>query len=464
MKSVVLSMFLLLACGEKRNPDKCCVDEADCAAIGLPNGSTCANGELCRGNECLEIVCSTSAECDLSAPYCENDRCRETCTTDSSCPVTSPAQPYCVAGGCVQCRDTNDCGDLVCRDGKCGGCAADGECASGLCITSSGTCATTTDVAFASAAGSPTSNCTSNAPCSLLRAFSIDPPRKTIKLQAGTYQNASTFTIEGIRSVVGEDVVNTKITNLGTGPVFIIGAGADVSMERLEVFGAKTGGDVGDGIRCTTGKLRLSQVRLANNAADGLSSSCDLGVTQSTLTGNTGFGARVQGSSAVGYAIERSSIASNTGGGIKATGAGSLRNVFVVQNTGDGLELAGTGGALGTVPQVNFATIVNNSSIVCIVGGTSSIPVTNVIVQGNIQNSNGVCAISTCVTANFPSTQPGCTDSQFVFFKDVADYHLVPNLNNPAINGAAGGAGLTDFDGELRPKGTAADIGADEAL
>jgi hypothetical protein len=32
-----------------------------------------------------------SAECDLAAPYCEDQHCSEMCTVDTSCPVTSPS-------------------------------------------------------------------------------------------------------------------------------------------------------------------------------------------------------------------------------------------------------------------------------------------------------------------------------------------------------------------------------------
>jgi len=467
---IVVVMVLFGACGEKRNPDRCCVDEADCAAIGLPNGSTCRPGELCRGNECVEQTCSMSAECDSAAPYCENERCAENCTNDSSCPVTSPAQPYCVSGGCVQCRDTSDCGDLVCRDGRCGNCAADGECASGLCLISAGLCAATTDVAFVSATGSPTSNCTSSAPCTLLRALSIDPPRKTIRLQAGTYQNASTITIEGMRVVVGEDMGNTRITNLGTGPVFVVGTGADIAMERLEIFGATNGGMLGVGVQCTSGKLRLTQVRLANHASDGVASSCELSIGQSTLTGNGSFGARVSGDGTVKYLIERSTVSNNTAGGVKATGGGTIRNVFVLQTAGTGLDLEGSG-VVSTRPTVDFVSIGSGGGMAVrctndFSGG--SIPVTNVVVQGFADNPqigvNRVCTFSTCVQPPGSPAVPGCTASQALVFLSSDNLHLNPSFDNPAINGASGGTGLLDFDGEQRPKGAAADIGADEVM
>src|SRR4051794_8494575 len=62
MYSLVLVVGLF-AC-TKPNPNRCCNDEADCMAAGLAVGSTCSDGLLCRGNQCIAVSCSTSAECE----------------------------------------------------------------------------------------------------------------------------------------------------------------------------------------------------------------------------------------------------------------------------------------------------------------------------------------------------------------------------------------------------------------
>src|SRR5512147_1820838 len=81
MRSIALALVALVAC-TKPNPNRCCTDEADCMAHGIPNGSTCADGLLCRGNQCIAVTCSGAAECDLSAPYCVDASCSEACTVD----------------------------------------------------------------------------------------------------------------------------------------------------------------------------------------------------------------------------------------------------------------------------------------------------------------------------------------------------------------------------------------------
>src|SRR5690349_11416504 len=92
----------LAACPTKHNPDVCCTTEADCMAQGLPPGSACAQGLVCRGNQCIAETCASSAECDAAAPFCINQSCVEMCNDDSQCPGFggSADDKFCVAGAC----------------------------------------------------------------------------------------------------------------------------------------------------------------------------------------------------------------------------------------------------------------------------------------------------------------------------------------------------------------------------
>ncbi len=139
MRIVIVLALSLIAC-TKKNPDLCCIDEADCANVGLTEVQGCGDGLLCRGNQCIAEVCSSSAECDADAPYCVNvpdGRCQQTCDDDSQCPGFGEASSlvFCETGSCVECRTNDECDVAapVCDAGTCRGCVLNVECDSGVC-------------------------------------------------------------------------------------------------------------------------------------------------------------------------------------------------------------------------------------------------------------------------------------------------------------------------------------------
>jgi hypothetical protein len=158
MRAIFLSLVVLVACGTKVNPDVCCTDAADCAAKGVPDGSICTDGLVCRGNSCIAETCVTSDQCEPGAPFCSSAMlCTATCAMDSECPgfggeVTSK---FCESGACVQCRDVTDCSDgsPVCDAGSCRACRLDSECASGAC-GDNGACIPTDALIYVSTTGS----------------------------------------------------------------------------------------------------------------------------------------------------------------------------------------------------------------------------------------------------------------------------------------------------------------------
>lgn len=472
MKSFVIAVVCLFACGEKRNPDRCCVDEADCAAIGLPSGSLCPSGELCRGNECVEQRCSRSAECDPTAPYCENATCMEACSEDESCPgADQTGRPFCVAGSCAACRDSRDCGDRVCVSGTCSPCASDSECESGVCLGLTQTCAAVTEIAWADPSGSATGSCTKAEPCTLERALAVAPPRMTVKLNSGLYANTATLALAGKRNISGEPG-GSRITNTGPGPVIFVAAGSEVSLQGLQIFGATNGAQTGAGIRCEGATLQLDNVELLNNQSDGIDAHCQLKVTNSKFKSNGGFGARLVGDTAVSYTVQRSLFARNLAG-INARGQGLIENSFVVNNNGKAMELMQNGSApQATRPAVNFVTVTGgiecNSAF-----DNIQIPITNVLYSSNwtfflnrLPNGTLVCAIGPCAAGGVPVELDGitCANAPNLAFVNEAndDYHLA-TAGAPVTDGASGGVGLLDYDGESRPKGAGADIGADES-
>lgn len=371
----------------------------------------------------------------------------------------------------------DDCpGNQVCSGNKCGACATDDECPTGLCLRNDGgVCASPDQVAFVTPTGAMTASCTKQDPCSLFRALTINPERLYIKLAAGMYENDSTLTLQGKRLISGAGAEVTAITNTTAGPVFEIGGGGDVTLENLRIFGATSGAAPGIGVRCAGPyKLALANTVVTQNASDGIDSICELAVTSSTLSDNGGFGARVQGfEMAASYRIERSLVTGNTMGGIKAVGNGALRNLFVVRNSNLGVQIKSETESLASI---EFTTIADNTGtgLDCPGAFGPQTAVTNLLVYRNpimnplIDVNERNCTFQACLAS--PNASNGCSSiNQNEFFAFVSpdappyDYH-VNALNSANVDRGTGGNGTIDFDGDARPKGAAADVGADEAF
>lgn len=125
-------VVVLVGCTE-RNPNVCCTTAEDCMAQGLPTATSCAEGLLCRGNQCIAQPCTSSLMCDSAAPYCSST-CQKQCSDDAQCPGFGQAESgrFCVSGGCVQCREDVDCPEAtpVCESASCRKCVIDDDCAS----------------------------------------------------------------------------------------------------------------------------------------------------------------------------------------------------------------------------------------------------------------------------------------------------------------------------------------------
>lgn len=460
---VILSLVATAAC-TKQNPNLCCTDEADCAAQGLSTDAQCAEGLLCRGNQCIAVTCNGSSDCDASAPYCVDSSCSESCADDGQCPgFGQTTASHCVAGECVECRTdvAADCGinAPICDAGTCRACKLHKECATGIC-TPQGTCAAESEIAFVAADGSASSACTKDTPCSLERAFALQPTKVYVRTAAGIYNTASGVVMSGNRLLVGVGTVS--IRRATPGPIVTIGPSSDLTIENVTIESATSSDpNYGTGIVCPgdpigTRVVRLKNVDVRSCMSVGITADrCSIIGLHATIRNNMAGGIYTIDSD---LALDASSIADNAGTALAFdSGTLSLTNSFVVRN-GGGIEF----NSASTANRIEFNTIADNGAATA---GLSCNP-------GNSQLSapNNLFARNTPNTFGSKCTLPGSltVDNDISAIRFVSpnampyDYHL--SAGSLAIDAATISTIDHDYDGDARPTGVGRDVGADEYL
>jgi hypothetical protein len=460
MRVVLGCLVLVIAC-TKPNPNRCCTDEADCTAKGIPVSNTCDEGLLCRGNQCIAQTCTSPAQCDLAAPYCIGELCTEACGSDDDCPGfgESPEKTRCSPSGCVTCLSNTDCMSAaapVCEDGSCRGCISRDECTSGVC-TVSGLCALDSDIAHVTPSGGGSTDCSSGAPCTIARALALGT-KKYILIQSGSYSNSAILTVSGERWLVGGGT-RPKITTSVPGPVFRVPPGANVRFENLEIYGAVSSGttrpygsaidgfDTGAGSRAIE---ILDSVLRANEYAGLDCQGCTARVVGSTFEG-LGFGIFIQIGTLTG---DRLDLHGNLVALYLYQGTTDVKNSFLTRNE-SAIELCYTNGST----KFEGLTIADSSQF----GILTCAADVQAVFQNSIIARNATNKSPEIVSATFPGSI--VTDSVTALkFKspDAApyDYHLLPGSS--AVDQGVPSTNDHDFDGKQRPLGAAADVGAHE--
>ena len=473
MHKVIVLLVVVVGC-TKPNPNRCCTDEADCTTNDIPAGSVCEAGLVCRGNQCISEPCSSSGECEASAPYCVSELCGESCTVDAECPGfgQTAEERYCVEGACEQCRIgiADDCSSTapVCDQGACRSCRSHEECASGVC-TDNGQCADEASIAYVTLTGSASSDCARSSPCdSISVALAKMPPRAYVLVSPGTYSSAATVAPIGERWIIGAGNAPV-LTRSSDGPIVTIGGGSTVRLENLEIAGAvgigpdaaTTGYGIAFQISSGTANLELHHVTVRDNAAHGLrGGGCTLTAIDSAFIDNARDGVSLGECTAT---FDRCLVSGNQHGLILDGGLYSITNSFIVRNVGDestGIDLFSENPG----QRVEFNTIVDNIDTSgtnlgvgfrCNLTGPASFP--NNIIGRNARQTTG----TNC-------TYPGSIiiDTDIAPLKlaspDTApyDYHLT--AGSIAIDAATQATLDHDFDGD--PRSAPRDVGADELV
>lgn len=470
MRILLVCVVLLCGCTVK-NPNACCVSEQDCAASGLPDGSTCAGQLVCRGNQCIAETCTVSADCESMAPYCNASSCSSECTDNVQCPGASQAanDSYCVSGGCAECRDSNDCSGAtpVCTSGVCGACAVNSDCASGICTTD-GSCAATTDIAYVAPSGGVT-ECSMAAPCTL--AIGVTSTRKYVLLATGSYTSTTILLLAGTKHLIGASGGRPIITRSTSGAVVQIPANSDVQLDSIQISGATNDGSVknGYGIACGPNvgglsgpvTLSLTDVLLTNNASDGMSAlQSTLKIVRSEFSNNGGNGI----SNSIGpLSCDQCRIVANHGAyGLTTQGANfTITNSFIVRNAGLGALL----GSVVTEGAFDFNTVADNVGGMQLVNAQTSQfhSHDNLLIRNGASNADlSGCTPTPCITSGSIIADSATTIHFVSPDAQPYDYHLA--TGSVAIDAAMSAVSNHDFDGDVRPKGAARDVGADEAF
>lgn len=446
-----------------------CAIDADCSLY--PATPNCGPGGAC-------VECANNADCGGGTPYCVANRCEE-CNGASSCSASEPvcstsdytcggctadadcslyaATPNCAPGGaCVECVNNADCSGTspICAAQECRACQAGSECGSGECHLDTGACYAGSELIYLSPTGDDANGCTKSAKCkTLARALQLVTATKhTITLASGSYTIAATTALTSDVTVLGHGatIAGTITVNSGSASFF------DLTMDGPY-----------NQIACAAAASCRFERITTNIWVSGAGNITLVDFASTSAFSTTGT-----------ITIARSSFTDSLSGSM-ATGGWDITNTIFARNF-HGLSLATP--TAGRPHRFDNNTVVDNASIwttsevidlKCVGSGLGSFR--NNIVWSSFPPGSGSSVTTGCpltyslaysgTSTAYPGTGNILGDPAFVRLHPTttlpADFHLT--AASVARDTADPASPLADdMDGDARPVGSRADIGADE--
>jgi hypothetical protein len=280
--------------------------------------------------EPVAAFCSDAVICDETAPFCDADG--SVAGIANSCIAVPP-------GRCLSSTDCPVAQACDLGERRCGPCAENDECASGVCIRSIAQCVAPSLIVYVDAdAGEDRAGCGEQAlPCKTLGGQAgalgrIDGERKTIKL-AGTFDEAVTFSVDA--RLVGPATMIVAIAL----PAIAVQDGADLDIDDLTFSGGN--GFLDGALTCDAASLELERSAILDNDHTALfATGCVVRVVDSIIADNRGLGIDATGGH---VAVRRSEIARNESGGLRFATPQSffVQNNFIVENGSAGSAVGG---------------------------------------------------------------------------------------------------------------------------
>ncbi|MBA3393298.1 MAG: hypothetical protein H0T89_11670 [Deltaproteobacteria bacterium] len=459
-----MTIAITLGC-KTPNPERCCVDAADCASQGLDEEMrTCAEGLACVANECVVASCSTQG-CAASAPVCDiaSDIC-EGCSDAADCARFASEQVCDVGSGrCLQCLTPADCGPTtpVCDANACRGCSLDSECESGAC-GDDGACIAATSVVYLDPSGTDTGDCTDSQPCRSV-PFAVsrtNAARSHLVMRTGVYAMTSFYELgsqqtsaaslifhgggsslvaaqyEGPKLLFSIPVTIRDLTiSIEVGRGLSFATGARYVLERVNIRANSTGLEIEGDVTVRDFVLDVAPAR-GGTIAVTLGSGAALTLERGSISGfATAIGSlEVVSIQAINVLIH----GANTRAVDLPQAQGSMSFVTIADsgtNTGDGPRAVACG------PSMTIS-----GSIIWAPGTSARVPVSGCNLVSSIAGPTPIAGI--------PNSDPRFVDAA------ARDYHL--RSDSPAKDMVAAGPNV-DFESDPRPRGTRFDAGADEA-